>query len=571
MISKLSLILFYKKKIISISILLFFLTLVDFISLGSIPFLVAFFLDENFYGIKILRNFLNFDLVNVFDKENYLFFLFFLIFLIFLIKFFLNILFYYLNERFQFEIKQSILSKLYKLYFLQDFFFFNRIGSSKIIRNLSIEVTNSAVYFSNIILLIKELIIIALFFFSLFYINLKFFLLFLTFTTISVISFIFILNKKIKLFGIDFLFAKEKLINNIKDSYNSFKEVKLYNLVELISINFRKITDQINNISFKINLYKVLPKVYLELFLISIILIVFYRLANTQASFVSHVPMLSFIVILIARFIPSFNVFVSVFTNLKFYQQSLNHIIYELNNLNSNKENFYEKNISDDFNIFLLHKIDYKIKFHNVNFSYSEKNHLFKNFNQIVAKRDKLLVTGKSGVGKTTFVNLLLGFIKDYQGKITLNDYDIKKNIRMWRDNFSYCPQQNLLIDDSFINNIIFKEDNEKVNKDLLDKIYKILDLDKILINLPQKELTMLGEFGYQLSGGQKQRVNIARALYKDRNILILDEATNALDEISEYNIINNILEFYKERTVILITHNENFKKIFNKILYLGK
>ena len=124
MISKLSLIFFYKKKIISISILLFFLTLVDFISLGSIPFLVAFFLDENFYGIKILRNFLNFDLVNVFDKENYLFFLFFLIFLIFLIKFFLNILFYYLNERFQFEIKQSILSKLYKLYFLQDFFFF---------------------------------------------------------------------------------------------------------------------------------------------------------------------------------------------------------------------------------------------------------------------------------------------------------------------------------------------------------------------------------------------------------------------------------------------------------------
>lgn len=115
------------------------------------------------------------------------------------------------------------------------------------------------------------------------------------------------------------------------------------------------------------------------------------------------------------------------------------------------------------------------------------------------------MVTGKSGVGKTTFVNLLLGFIKDYQGKITLNDYDIKKNIRMWRDNFSYCPQQNLLIDDSFINNIIFKEDNEKVNKDLLDKIYKILDLDKILINLPQKELTMLGEFGYQLSGGQKQ------------------------------------------------------------------
>ena len=173
MISKLSLLLLYKKKLIFISILLVFLTLIDFVSIGSIPFMIGLMVDENFVGTEILINLFDLDQFNIFQKKEYLIFFILFILLAFLLKFFLIILFHYSNEKLQFEIKENILSKLFKLYFLQNFISFSKRGSAKIIRNLSIEASNSAIYFSNIILLIKELVIIFLFLSYLFYINIK--------------------------------------------------------------------------------------------------------------------------------------------------------------------------------------------------------------------------------------------------------------------------------------------------------------------------------------------------------------------------------------------------------------
>ena len=166
---------------------------------------------------------------------------------------------------------------------------------------------------------------------------------------------------------------------------------------------------------------------------------------------------------------------------------------------------------------------------------------------------------------------MLIGFIKNYEGKITVNNNDIQKNIKIWRENISYCPQQNILIDDSLIKNITFEDHNENINHTFLNEIYKILDIDNLIFDLPQGDQTILGEFGHQLSGGQKQRIGLARALYKNRNILILDEATNALDEENERKIINNILKFYEKKTVIAITHNIYLYKFFDKTLDLDK
>jgi len=571
MISKLSLLLLYKKKLIFISILLVFLTLIDFVSIGSIPFMIGLMVDENFVGTEILINLFDLDQFNIFQKKEYLIFFILFILLAFLLKFFLIILFHYSNEKLQFEIKENILSKLFKLYFLQNFISFSKRGSAKIIRNLSIEASNSAIYFSNIILLIKELVIIFLFLSYLFYINIKMSL--ISFLIIGLVVFFlyFFFSRRVKLFGKSFVSAKEKLINNIKDNYNSFKEIKIYDLEKVILLDFKKITKKINKIAFKINLYKNLPKAYLELFIIFVILLIFYQFSDTKENFISYIPTLSFLAIVVARLIPSFSVISSVFINLKFYEQSLNHIIFELNDLNENKESFSETINNKETNNFLLDKIDYKIKFENVNFSYSKDRNLFKNFNHTIVKSDKLLISGLSGSGKTTFINLLIGFIKNYEGKITVNNNDIQKNIKFWRENISYCPQQNILIDDSLIKNITFEDHNENINHTLLNEIYKILDIDNLIFDLPQGDQTILGEFGHQLSGGQKQRIGLARALYKNRNILILDEATNALDEENERKIINNILKFYEKKTVIAITHNIYLYEFFDKTLDLDK
>tara|TARA_B100001564_G_scaffold340924_1_gene335045 strand:+ start:7201 stop:8916 length:1716 start_codon:yes stop_codon:yes gene_type:complete len=569
MISKLSLLLLYKKKLIFISILLIFLTLIDFVSIGSIPFMIGLMVDENFIGTEILINLFDLDQFNIFQKKEYFIFFILFILLAFLLKFFLIILFHYSNEKLQFEIKENILSKLFKLYFVQNYISFSKRGSAKIIRNLSIEASNSAIYFSNIILLIKELVIIFLFLSYLFYINIKISL--ISFLIIVLIIFLlyFFFNRRVKLFGKSFVFAKEKLINNVKDNYNSFKEIKIYDLEKVILLDFKKITKKINKIAFKINIYKNLPRAYLELFIIFIILLIFYQFSDTKENFISYIPTLSFLAMVVARLIPSFSVISSVFINLKFYEQSLNHIIFELNDLNENKESFSETIDNKESNNFILDEIDYKIKFENVNFSYSKDKNLFTNFNQLIVKGDKLLISGLSGSGKTTLVNLFIGFIKNYDGKITVNNKDIKNNINVWRKNISYCPQQTILIDDTLIKNITFEDQSENINHDLLNDVYEIVDIHSLINDLPQGEQTILGEFGHQLSGGQKQRIGIARALYKNRNILILDEATNALDENNEKKIINKVLSYYKKKTVIAITHNVYLEKFFNKTIDL--
>lgn len=569
MISKLSLLLLYKKKLIFISILLIFLTLIDFVSIGSIPFMIGLMVDENFIGTEILINLFDLDQFNIFQKKEYFIFFILFILLAFLLKFFLIILFHYSNEKLQFEIKENILSKLFKLYFVQNYISFSKRGSAKIIRNLSIEGSNSAIYFSNIILLIKELVIIFLFLSYLFYINIKISL--ISFLIIGLIIFLlyFFFNRRVKLFGKSFVFAKEKLINNVKDNYNSFKEIKIYDLEKVILLDFKKITKKINKIAFKINIYKNLPRAYLELFIIFIILLIFYQFSDTKENFISYIPTLSFLAMVVARLIPSFSVISSVFINLKFYEQSLNHIIFELNDLNENKESFSETIDNKESNNFILNEIDYKIKFENVNFSYSKDKNLFTNFNQLIVKGDKLLISGLSGSGKTTLVNLFIGFIKNYDGKITVNNKDIKNNINVWRKNISYCPQQTILIDDTLIKNITFEDQSENINHDLLNDVYEIVDIHSLINDLPQGEQTILGEFGHQLSGGQKQRIGIARALYKNRNILILDEATNALDENNEKKIINKVLSYYKKKTVIAITHNVYLEKFFNKTIDL--
>ena len=569
MISKLSLLLLYKKKLIFISILLIFLTLIDFVSIGSIPFMIGLMVDENFIGTEILINLFDLDQFNIFQKKEYFIFFILFILLAFLLKFFLIILFHYSNEKLQFEIKENILSKLFKLYFVQNYISFSKRGSAKIIRNLSIEASNSAIYFSNIILLIKELVIIFLFLSYLFYINIKISL--ISFLIIVLIIFLlyFFFNRRVKLFGKSFVFAKEKLINNVKDNYNSFKEIKIYDLEKVILLDFKKITKKINKIAFKINIYKNLPRAYLELFIIFIILVIFYQFSDTKENFISYIPTLSFLAMVVARLIPSFSVISSVFINLKFYEQSLNHIIFELNDLNENKESFSETIDNKESNNFILDEIDYKIKFENVNFSYSKDKNLFTNFNQLIVKGDKLLISGLSGSGKTTLVNLFIGFIKNYDGKITVNNKDIKNNINVWRKNISYCPQQTILIDDTLIKNITFEDQSENINHDLLNDVYEIVDIHSLINDLPQGEQTILGEFGHQLSGGQKQRIGIARALYKNRNILILDEATNALDENNEKKIINKVLSYYKKKTVIAITHNVYLEKFFNKTIDL--
>tara|TARA_B100000886_G_scaffold332817_1_gene285979 strand:- start:209 stop:991 length:783 start_codon:yes stop_codon:yes gene_type:complete len=206
----------------------------------------------------------------------------------------------------------------------------------------------------------------------------------------------------------------------------------------------------------------------------------------------------------------------------------------------------------------------------NVSYSYSSSNknkdYILKNVDLDLVKGNKIGIKGKTGSGKTTLINLITGLIRNYEGKILLNDHDFNVNLINWQNKIGYVSQLVYLADESALFNITLT-DKKNVDFDKIQKILKIVGLYDFFNSLPKKLETRVGERGSQLSGGQCQRLGIARALYREPSIIILDEATSALDQLTENSILKSLFVNNKDKTIITISHRNEALKFCNKVI----
>ncbi len=164
-------------------------------------------------------------------------------------------------------------------------------------------------------------------------------------------------------------------------------------------------------------------------------------------------------------------------------------------------------------------------------------------------------IIGGSGAGKSTLVDTLLGLLTPDSGAVLVDNQDIQKNIRSWQEQIGYVPQFIYLTDDSLRNNIAFGIPDEEIDDLLIDKALRAVQLFDFVNSLPDGLNTFVGERGVRLSGGQKQRVGIARALYYDPKVLVLDEATSSLDNSTEEKIMKTVHQLHQEKTIIIVAH----------------
>ena len=181
-----------------------------------------------------------------------------------------------------------------------------------------------------------------------------------------------------------------------------------------------------------------------------------------------------------------------------------------------------------------------EIRFENVCFTYPGTiKKIFDDLNISIKKKESIGLMGESGSGKSTFVNLISGLIKCNSGNIKIDKKNLEEiNINDFQKKIGYVPQQTFLLDDSIRNNIAFGINKDNYNDDDMYKILNIVELNQFVISLKDKLETIVGERGTKLSGGQIQRIGIARALFINPELLILDEATNALDLDTEKNYL---------------------------------
>ena len=172
-----------------------------------------------------------------------------------------------------------------------------------------------------------------------------------------------------------------------------------------------------------------------------------------------------------------------------------------------------------------------------------------------VRRGDAVGIIGASGAGKSTLVDIFLGLLEPSTGSVMIDGRDIRENIRGWQRHIGYVPQSIYLIDESVRMNVAFGIQNDAIDDAAVDRALRAAQLDEFVSTLPDGVNTLVGERGVRLSGGQRQRIGIARALYHDPDVLVLDEATSSLDTNTEQGVMAAVRELLGMKTIIIIAH----------------
>ena len=239
----------------------------------------------------------------------------------------------------------------------------------------------------------------------------------------------------------------------------------------------------------------------------------------------------------------------STFFQDRFYLQNSTKLILDFYT-EGKKLKYLKKNKYYNLSIKDFHTL----KFEKVSFSY-ENLEIFKDLNFQINKGQKIGFKSKSGSGKSTFISLMLGAIKPFKGKIIVDDVNYIHTSQVSKNFFGYVPQDSFYFDSTIIENIAFGEKKDKIDYDKLEKIFKIVGINEENFGNDFKK-KLLGENGSNFSGGQLQRISIARSLYYDPKILILDEATSQMDKLSEEKLFLEIINNFEKLTLIVISHN---------------
>jgi len=197
-----------------------------------------------------------------------------------------------------------------------------------------------------------------------------------------------------------------------------------------------------------------------------------------------------------------------------------------------------------------------KVILDKVNYSYPEStSNALTDISLTIHKGESIALIGKSGAGKTTLVDVLLGLLIPQTGDITVDNLSVYNSLRSWQNLIGYIPQTIFLTDDTIERNIAFGVSDDQIDRQRLNNAIRSAQLTELIAQLPEGTQTMVGEHGVRLSGGQRQRIGIARALYHEREILVLDEATSALDNETENLISQAIQDLSGTKTMIIIAH----------------
>jgi len=348
-----------------------------------------------------------------------------------------------------------------------------------------------------------------------------------------------------------------KILNNI---FGSIKEIIFYDAKSTFIKNFKKIDLNLSYAEAHNAFYSQVPRFLIDsIILIALVLVIaFFSISdfNSQTVFAS----ISVFGLAGLKILPSFQNIYYFYYEIIFRQTQLSNvfdIFKTINSLETNQEN-------ED--IFFSHCITLE----NVSFNFEHDQPTLEDINIKLNRDEKILIVGPSGSGKSTLLDLILGFTFPSNGRIFFDETHITMRNRISiRNNFAFVPQKVLLIEGTLRENILLGSTLTNENKDFFHKVLSLSRLEEVVDKLPNGLDTNISESNPILSGGQKQCIGFARAFFKNREILVIDEATNAMDKQLESDLMSNI-SYLQYKMVIAISHKSSMLEYFQKICILN-
>tara|TARA_Y100000816_G_C26095252_1_gene579453 strand:- start:613 stop:2340 length:1728 start_codon:yes stop_codon:yes gene_type:complete len=560
---KLSVLLFKfinKKYFYLILFFSFLATLLETVGLALIvPLLDLITGDQLNIFVKNFLSFFSFDIGNLKKNTLILYIFIFLIFFYFF-KFIFTFIIILIHNKIIFYFKKEISKRLYKKYLYFELSHFSKIHTSSLVRNITKEIDNCmGVLISTISFILESMMVIGVTMVIIFY----------TPASIIPISFVFLVgwiylhftNKKVKIWGEERQVYDKKYLENIFNSLNGIKELKIFSSEKYFIKRFSSILTRLVDIMFKTSIVRALPKHIFEFLGILVISlsIIFNLYFNDNVDKV--IPILGLFAAAAFRILPSANKIVADISVLRFSYPSVDLIYKEILSIKDEDENKKIINIS----------FKEKININELSFSYNNKE-ILQNANISIDKGDFIGIKGESGSGKTTFANILVGLLKPTKGKITIDNQNIIMNPNLfegWKKILAYVPQEVFLLRDTLKGNVAFGLEENKIDESKVLRCLKQSVIDPKIVSDKDSLNGIISERGISISGGQKQRIGIARSLYFDSEVIIFDESTSSLDDQTENEIIKTIKEISNFKTIIMISHRDSALKYCNKIFEL--
>lgn len=463
----------------------------------------------------------------------------------------------YLNYKqnvFLFNLNASLSSKLYGLYLNQSYTFHLYRNSANLQKHLQTDIPYFNSFCTSLIIVVTEFSLLFSILISIIWIEpIGAIFIGLFFLILSLLFFSYT-KSKMSNWGEKRRTLEGEISKITMEGLRGFKELKLFGRSNYYLNDFSQKINDLSNINSKYTTFNLLPRYYLEL--ISVIVLIGFILIMViqERPLGSLIATLGIFVAATFKMIPSINKILGSTQNLKYYASAIDGLIEEFKNASKS----VQENLIISQSINLKNKITVKDLF----FKYNKGQYwVLKSINLEINKGTTIGFIGPSGSGKSSFIDLFVGLLTPDSGKIMVDNIDIHKNPTSWQKELGYVPQKIFLSDSTIIENIAFGIPQKNISIEKVNKALFSAQLHDFVKSLPSGLYTKVGEAGVQLSGGQRQRIGIARALYENPEILVLDEATSSLDTKTEMELMKSIDLLKGKKTILIIAHRLNSLK----------